>query len=281
MRHWRDQFDFRKLDQAAPVIFALLLLYLCWKVASLFWLLVAPMQAMQFERVSLGSQQQSVPNISHFALFKSNQAPAAIANSNLSLQGVVVASPSQFSSAVIKANNVSERYRVGEFIADSNYQLAEVYWDKVILRSATGATEMLKMAAIDNLNQDLSLNAAQKQNTANTLPQSETSALAPSNTEQAMGQAIQQLQQNRDQYLNTLGTSNDGGEGYAVSARTPLVLRRKLGLQPGDRVLSLNGQRLSAGQNEAQLLEQARQSGQVKLEVQRGDQVITIQQDLN
>ena len=280
MRNWRDQFDLRKLDQAAPVIFALLLLYLCWKVASLFWLLLAPMQAMQFERVSLGSQQQSVPNISHFALFKSNQAPAAIANSNLSLQGVVVASPSQFSSAVIKANNVSERYRVGDFIADTNYQLAEVYWDEVILRSATGATEMLKMAAIDNLNQDLSLNAAQNQSTGH-MSQSIIPALAPSNTEQAMGQAVQQLQQNRDQYLNSLGTSNDGGEGYAVSARTPLILRRKLGLQPGDRVLSLNGQRLSAGQNEAQLLEQARQSGQVKLEVQRGDQVITIQQDLN
>ena len=140
---------------------------------------------------------------------------------------------------------------------------------------------MIKMGAIENLNQDLSFNA--QQNSAN--PQRSTAmnsvGVTASNTEQAMGQAVQQLQQNREQYLQEMGANKDGGEGYQVSARTPLVLRRKLGLQPGDRVLSLNGQRLTAGQNEAQLLEQARQSGQVKLEIQRGDQVITIQQDLN
>lgn len=275
MRNWRDRLPVDKLDQLAPAILVLLLIYLCWKVATLFWLVVAPMQAMQFERVTLGSQQQSVPNISHFALFRSHQAPAAISNLNLSLHGVVVASPSQFSSAVIKANNVAERYRVGEYIADTNYQLAEVYWDKVILRTSSGTSEILKMAAMESLNQDLSFNAQK------TAPSQTTSPIQPATTEQAMGNAVQQLQENREQYLKNMGADTDGGEGYQVSARTPLVLRRKLGLQPGDRVLSLNGQRLAAGQNEAQLLEQARQSGQVRLEIQRGDQVITIQQDLN
>ena len=273
MRNWRDQLELQKLDRVAPIIFALLIMYLCWKIASLFWLLLAPMSAVQFERVTLGSQQQAVPSISHFALFKSNQSDQVLNNSNLSLQGVVIGSPSQFSSAVIKANNVAERYRVGEYIADTDYQLAEVYWDKVILRSPNGSTEMIKMAAIENLNQDLSFNA-QKNIATN------TQAL-PSSTEQALGQAVQQLQQNREQYLQNMGTSNDAAEGYAVTPRTPLVLRRKLGLQPGDRVVSLNGQRLTSGQNEAQLLEQARESGQVKLEVQRGDQLITIQQDIN
>lgn len=279
MRDWRDRLQLHKLDQAAPAICALLLIYLCWKLATLFWLLIAPMQAMQFERVALGSQQQSVPNISHFALFKSHQAPAALNHLNLTLQGVVLGSPSQFSSAVIKANNVAERYRVGEYIADTNYQLAEVYWDKVILRSPSGASEIVKMGALETLNQDLSLNA--QQNPSSNSAANMSNAIAPSSTEQAMGQAVQQLQQNREQYLQEMGAGKDSGEGYQVSPRTPLVLRRKLGLQPGDRVLSLNGQRLGAGQNEAQLLEQARQSGQVKLEIQRGDQVITIQQDIN
>lgn len=273
MRNWLDRFDWKKLDQAAPLLCILLIIYLCWKLATLFWLVLAPMQALQFDRVALGSQQQAVPNISQFALFKAQQAPAAISNSNLSLQGVMVAVPSQFSSAVIKANNVGERYRVGEYIADTQYQLAEVYWDKVVLRSANGADEILKINALENLNQDLSLN--QKANPAvASIPNIQT-------TEQALGSAVQQIQENRDQYLQNIGASADGGEGYQVSARTPLVLRRKLGLQPGDRVLSLNGQALNAGQNEAQLLEQARQSGQVKLEIKRGDQVITIQQDLN
>ncbi len=36
--------------------------------------------------------------------------------------------------------------------------------------------------------------------------------------------------------------------------------------------MSLNGQNVGQGQNDAQLLEQARREGQVKLEIKRGDQ---------
>ncbi len=275
MRQRLQNMNWKKLDQAAPLLCILLIIYLCWKLATLFWLILAPMQALQFDRVALGSEQKAVPQISQFALFKAQQSAEPISNSNFSLQGVVVGVPSQFSSAVIKANNVAERYRVGEYIANTQYQLAEVYWDKVILRSESGASEILKMNALENLNQDLSLN-----------PQANPSTVAPlmptpQTTEQALGSAVQQIQENREQYLQNMGANSDGGAGYQVTARTPLVLRRKLGLQPGDRVLSLNGQTLNAGQNEAQLLEQARQSGQVKLEIQRGEQVITIQQDLN
>lgn len=275
MRQRLQNMNWKKLDQAAPLLCILLIIYLCWKLATLFWLILAPMQALQFDRVALGSEQKAVPQISQFALFKAQQSAEPISNSNFSLQGVVVGVPSQFSSAVIKANNVVERYRVGEYIANTQYQLAEVYWDKVILRSESGASEILKMNALENLNQDLSLN-----------PQANPSTVAPlmptpQTTEQALGSAVQQIQENREQYLQNMGANSDGGAGYQVTARTPLVLRRKLGLQPGDRVLSLNGQTLNAGQNEAQLLEQARQSGQVKLEIQRGEQVITIQQDLN
>jgi len=43
--------------------------------------------------------------------------------------------------------------------------------------------------------------------------------------------------------------------------------------------MSLNGQAVGQGQSEAQLLEQARREGQVKLEIKRGDQVMTVQQD--
>jgi general secretion pathway protein C len=279
MRHWRDYLNLEKFNQITPLICVVLIIYLCWKLATLFWLMLAPMQVLQFQQVQLGSQQQTIPNIHHFSLFKANSSAGPIQNLNLSLQGVVIGTPSRFSSAVIKANNVAERYRVGEYVADTDYQLAHVYWDKVVLTGPNGAAETLKMAAMESLNQDLSLNA--QQNAANPTMPAHMPAGAATSTEQAMGQAVQQLQQNRDQYLQNMGTGNDGAEGYAVSPRTPLVLRRKLGLQPGDRVLSLNGQRLSAGQNEAQLLEQARQSGQVKLEVQRGDQVITIQQDIN
>ena len=87
------------------------------------------------------------------------------------------------------------------------------------------------------------------------------------------------MQQNRDQFLADMGVGSATGEGYEVTSKTPAALRNTLGLQPGDRILSLNGQNVGQGQNDAQLLEQAKQAGQVKLEIKRGDQVMTIQQN--
>ena len=55
--HWKQ------FDRAAPVFLAFLILYLCWKLASLFWWVVAPPQVMQIDRVELGSQQPQIPNI--------------------------------------------------------------------------------------------------------------------------------------------------------------------------------------------------------------------------
>ena len=45
---------------------------LCWKLASLFWLVVAPPQPIWFDRVALGSQQAQVPNISSFLHYLMN-----------------------------------------------------------------------------------------------------------------------------------------------------------------------------------------------------------------
>ena len=59
----------------------------------------------------------------------------------------------------------------------------------------------------------------------------------------------------------------------------PANIRNRLGLESGDRVLKVNGQ--SVGSNPAQdarVLQQVKQSGEAQIEVQRGDQVITIRQ---
>ena len=60
------QLDLQAFNKAAPALLVLLILYLCWKLAALFWLVVAPPQALQVERVELGSQQSRIPNISSF-----------------------------------------------------------------------------------------------------------------------------------------------------------------------------------------------------------------------
>ncbi|OTG96597.1 general secretion pathway protein [Acinetobacter sp. ANC 4654] len=278
MSEWIEkiqQLNWKQAGRAAPILLLLLILYLCWKLASIFWLLVAPPQVMQVERIALGSQQAQVPNIASFALFQEVGATAAADESiNLVLQGVMVGYPSQFSSAVIKMNEVADRYRVGENIANTSYQLAQVYWDRVLLRQNNGTTRELKFKGIENgldqsIVQPVENPSSSFNNQATQMPQSQE--------QNALGQAVQKIQQDREQYLKDMGV-NAGGEGYEVTSRTPTALRSKLGLQPGDRIMSLNGQAVGQGQSDAQLLEQARREGQVKIEIKRGDQVMTIQQ---
>lgn len=196
---------------------------------------------------------------------------------NLELQGVMVGYPNRFSSAVIKVDNIAERYRVGETIGSTSYQLAEVYWDHVVLRQGNGSTRELEFKGLPNgLYQPMTPDASQQQPTTPSQP------AAPVNTtQQALGQAIQQMQGNREQYLKDMGVSGNSSEGYEVTERTPTALRNKLGLRPGDRIVSLNGQTVGQGQTDVQLLEQARRAGQVKIEIKRGDQVMTIQQNFS
>jgi general secretion pathway protein C len=279
MNQWMEkiqQLNWKQADRIAPLLLILLILYLCWKLANIFWLLVAPPQVMQLERVELGSQQPQVPNISSFALFhEAGKTAAAEDNVNLILQGVVVGHPNQFSSAVIKVNDQADRYRVGESIAPTSYQLAEVHWNRVVLRQSNGTTRELQFKGIENgLDQSIVPPVATSLPTTN----NQATPSMPSQEQNALGQAVQKIQEDRDQYLKDMGVNAASG-GYEVTARTPAALRSKLGLQPGDRIMSLNGQAVGQGQSDAQLLEQARREGQVKIEIKRGDQVMTIQQN--
>lgn len=281
MRDWIEKLkhaNWQNMDRLAPAVLAILILCLCWKMASMFWLLVAPPQVLQLERVELGSQQAQVPNISSFSLFQEiGRASNADEQLNMALQGVVVGSPSQYSSAVIKVNEVAERYRLGDLVEGSSYTLSEVYWDKVILRSQSGAVRELAFKGIENgLNQPIVPLTTPNPQSNNNEQQNNSSNQS---TQSALGQAVQRIQENREQYLQEMGVASSAGGGFEVTARTPVALRNKLGLQPGDRIMSLNGQTVGQGQTEAQLLEQARREGQVKLEIKRGDQVMTVQQD--
>lgn len=271
-----------QFDRLAPLALLILILMLCWKLAALFWWMLAPPSLIQVEPVTLGSKQTQVPNISAFSLFQEtgSVAAAADANLNMQLQGVMVASPSDRSSAVIKVNDVADRYVLGETIESSSYRLSEVYWDRVVLQQASGASKELKFVGIDNLNQSMIPEAVQPaSNPQNTISSAQTPPQANQN-QHAIGQAIDQIQENRDQYLKNMGVNAANGQGYEVTDQTPSALRNKLGLRSGDRILSLNGQAVGQGQTDVQLLEQAKREGKVRIEIKRGDQVMTIQQDL-
>lgn len=261
-----------KFNKIAPFLLVVAILYLCWKLASLFWLIIAPPQAVQMSVVELGSQQASIPNIASFALFSESAGNAADQNLNIVLQGVVLGSSNQLSSAVIFVNDVAERYRVGDSIASTSYQLAEVYWDRVVLITSSGVRKEIKFKGIEN-------GLYQPMIPENTSTNIVTMTPEQNNTGQVIHQAIENLQEDKEAYLNDMGVKASADGGYEVTTKTPSVLKNKLRLQNGDKVLSLNGQTVGQGNNEADLLERAKQEGRVKLEVKRGDQVITIQQN--
>ena len=284
MMNIKERFEnitLKKSENFAPIILLLLILALCWKLASIFWWVVAPPQAVQPEQVSLGSQQTQVPNISSFSLFNEVGATSAADDSiSMLLQGVVVSYPMRFSSAVIKVKETADRYRVGDTIEGTSYQLSEVYWDHIVLSQNGQNGKELRFTGLDNLYQPVPLNPTGQ---APSTPSEQTTQPPPqqqNSSQNALGQAIDRMNENREQYLKNMGVSTNGGQGYEVTDQTPAALRNKLGLRSGDRILSLNGQSVGQGQSDVQLLEQAKRDGKVKIEIKRGDQVMTIQQSL-
>lgn len=277
MREFFSRFELQKLDKLAPFVFFILLVWLCWRLANLFWWVISPPQTPVIQSVTLGSQQPVMPNIVRFSLFEEQgQNPQAQSQSNLAmkLEGVLLANPSYLSSAVIRIDNHADRYRVGEQIAESNYTLAEVYWDRAIVKTTSGQTQELKFG------EESSTASLSSASLAEGADNQDNNAVAPlqNSNQQAISGAIEQIQQDREQYLNRMGVSAGEG-GFEISERTPPALRARLGLKAGDKIVSVNGQAITAGTNEAQLLEQIRKTGQAKIEIQRGDQTMTIQQN--
>lgn len=277
IREQWDNIQWQKLDKTAPLVLFIVILMLCWKLASILWWVVAPPQLVQPEQVTMGSKQTQVPNISTFSLFYEAGAETSNADDNvdMQLQGVMVSSPSSRSSAVIKIGETAERYIIGQLIEGTAYRLAAVYWDNVVLKNNNGAMKTLKFNGIGNLYQPQPEQEGGEQQSGDVPP-----IVAAPSSQNAIGQAIEQMSEDREEYMKKMGVNAGGGQGYEVTDQTPSALRSKLGLRAGDRILSLNGKSVGQGQSDVQLLEQAKRDGRVKIEIKRGDQVMTLQQSL-
>lgn len=274
MQNIKDKINLQKLDKLGPILFLLILIWLSWRIANLFWWFMAPPQVPTVQSVSLGSQQKVMPDIVRFSLFEEQGTdPQAEQKVNLpiKLEGVMLSNPRYLSSAVIRVDNKAVSYRVGSKIEGTDLTIAEVYWDHIVVREGNGQTREVLFG-------DLQANSPSPLNNAPP-PVQQTMPSAQNPTQAALGGAIDQIQNDREQYLQQMGVANGGRDGFEVSERTPPALRARLGLKPGDKVISINGQSVGVGTNEAQLLEQIRKTGQAKIEIQRGEQTLTIQQN--
>ncbi len=282
--------------------------WLAWTAARLLWLLLAPPIAPALPDVALQSSANvAVDNSSLFTIFAEPEAAVAAVQPppNIILKGVLLAIPESLSSALLDINGEVKNYRINDSLQDSGYTLVAVDWNAVVIADASDKQTVISMADSMPLDQTgMAANAIGNQrlsnnNTANNITNNaasalplalpdEPSAMAENNADTSnpsnqsnpspIEEAITELQDNPSGYLSRMGVMATG-EGYQVTAAMPSQVRNRLGLEPGDKVLTVNGQ--TVGNNPTQdagVLQQVKQAGEAQIEVQRGDQVITIRQ---
>lgn len=286
------------LNRLSPLALLLSLLWLCWALAQLLWLLLSPPTAPRLPVVALQPTAiQTVPQDTYMVF--ANPIPQVPVNQpppDVKVQGVMVATPAHLSSAILLMNGVSQGYGINDPLANSGYTLAAVFWDKVMIADANGQTVDIPLREPMQLDQP---NAFANPATG-MMPQ--TLATLPTDVDgfdvdgfgdvggfnggehhdfggvNAFEQAAEELRHNPAGYLSRMGVMAVG-DGYQVTDAMPSDIKNRLGLEAGDRVISVNGQ--SVGSNpmqDADVIQQVQQSGTASIQVQRGEQVITIRQ---
>lgn len=272
---------------------------LCWFLASTVWLAIAPPKAHQLELVSLQPRQSTV-NVSGgiFSVFEAPKAAKPVSqpvvNTNFKLEGVFIASTREMSAALINANGKIRRYRVGTTLEETNYQLVDVSWDQALLEDSSGGQIELSLHDEFNLNAGAQKNASSSSNNrvSSRSAQFSSSSMKATRPKSALGSskrsakeqmndmfetAVSELQSNPAGYLSKMGVMATG-DGYEVTSGMNSQVRNNIGLKPGDKVISVNGQSVGQPQQDAQLLAEIQQTGSAEIQVQRGSQVITVRQ---
>jgi general secretion pathway protein C len=187
----------------------------------------------------------------------------------LELLGVMAASKAENSSAIIAPKGgAGENYRIGE-VVQGRTKLAAVHQDKVILDS-NGKLETLKF----DLTRGQNIRRSSQPTPAQKKSQSRGSLKERFRKVRSASDAVSLLRKevanNPAGALKQLGLETAAnGSGYKVSNSGSMLTQ--LGLQPGDIILSVNGQTLGNLDDDQHLLEQVSSSGQARLEIQRGN----------
>ena len=256
-------------------------LLLASQLAVITWMILSPAQLVLSEPSrgnSANNVQQNPRSIADWHIFgdavvevvevpKEINAPKT--RLRLELLGVMAASKTENSSAIIAPKGGrGENYRIGD-VVQGRTKLAAVHQDKVILDS-NGKLETLKfdLATKTNIRKSSQPTRAQKKIAAQGSLKERFKRVR--NASDAVTLLRDEVNTNPAGALKQLGLETSAnGEGYKVSNSGSMLTQ--LGLQPGDVILSVNGQTLGNLDDDQMLLEQVTNSGQARLEIQRGN----------
>jgi general secretion pathway protein C len=184
---------------------------------------------------------------------------------NLELQGIFISGDAKFSTAIVaEKNKTGELFAIGDKLP-GNATLAAVLEDHVLIRRGT---RMEKLLFSDSKFQFVSDGPAE-----NT---SSPSGGGISNNNSTNNNTLAQYQEKLHNDLH--GTLSQAGitpvsigesNGYKVGADVQATVRQA-GLQPGDMILSINGNPVGVASNDSALMAQVMASSRVRVEVQRG-----------
>jgi general secretion pathway protein C len=265
--------------QMAQALMLLATLWFGWRLAGTLWLVTGQDHADLPRPAAPSGQVAAQPEVdtsrlAGFSLFKAVAAPAGNTETatqetslQLRLDGVFAGSDPRKSGAIIteQAQGIGKLYAVGQAVP-GGATLDSVYPDRVIL-SRNGNREVLRFVRTNLLGGDP--------------PPAAMGAPAGGQSGKAremLSSAIERLGSEPGAYLSEMGLVA-GGDGYEITDGAPANIRRSLGLKAGDRIIRLNGQPLGNPQLDRQLLEQVKQSGHVRVDLRRGSQNLTIEQN--
>lgn len=291
-----------------PWLLLIIIIAFCWFLAAVIWLMVAPPKAITLSPVAISTQaKQSRFDADVFNIFKVPEVKVIetpkvqIDTSGFKLEGVFVSSNSAISSAVINYQGNAKRYAVGETVSNTDFRLDGVDWNGITLKHSNGETVTLNLTQKLDLNSGAHIKANIKENDnhllppdhfdfSNQVPQQKLNSFNPKlpkvtkkpvNTKQQVNnmldKAVSELQSNPAGYLNKMGVMATG-DSYEITDAMNSQIRANIGLQPGDKVISVNGQTIGQPQQDANLLREIQQTGSAEIQIQRGQQVITVRQ---
>ena len=187
----------------------------------------------------------------------------------LALLGVMAASTAENSSAIIAPKGgAGKNFRIGD-VVQGRTKLAAVQQDQVILDS-NGKLEALKfeLAGKQGIQQSNKPTPAQRRaQTRGTFKERFSGIRTPADAVQLLKDEVSNDPAGA---LRKMGLEASGnGSGYKVSSSGSMLTQ--LGLRPGDIILSVNGQALGNLEDDQVLLEEVTNSGQARLEIQRGN----------
>jgi len=195
---------------------------------------------------------------------------------NLELQGVFLSDVASTSSAIVAERGKDGKlYLVGDKLP-GNSVLHSVESDHILLRRGARLEKLLFITKRLNIKASSTASTGAKdrggKTGTNTRQRSQAPQPSSSSAESAiLSEVRDRLQRNPQAVLKEYGLSAvapGSSQGYKVDTAHPTL--NNTGLQPGDRVVSVNGAPLGIAMNDARLIDQARAAGRVRVEVERG-----------